>query len=301
MTVPTIHLIGAQARLPAGPISAEAMDFYGSLFKRLPHEVKLSGTHSRWLGFRRRLDPGSEQHIFGLEAPPGAAVPDGCTGWTFGQAPTPWRWWAPTAAIGEFSMAGADWWLSALAPFDTTRSLEDEVQVLPYSPLWPTRFSAMADWLRAELGGSIGRIAHYGSTAVPGLAAKPVIDILVEISSFEQARRTLLPRLCGERWEYWWYSDHMLVVRRDCCMGPRTHHLHFAPLDHPVWNGIYVRDYLKSHPGEAARYAQLKAELAAAHAKDREGYTQAKDTFLREILRRLPQLPATSTTLISSR
>jgi len=67
-------------------------------------------------------------------------------------------------------------------------------------------------------------------------------------------------------------------------MGIRTHHVHMAPRGHTLWEGISFRDYLRRHPGEAARYAALKRDLAARHAHDRERYTQAKTQFVREVM-----------------
>jgi GrpB-like predicted nucleotidyltransferase (UPF0157 family) len=162
----------------------------------------------------------------------------------------------------------------------------DDVQLLPYDPHWPDAFRAQAERLRHLLGHAIARVEHVGSTAVPGLSAKPVIDILVEIADFESARQTVLPKLQDDRWEYLWRDDrppgHMMFIRRDAA-GARTHHVHMAPPDHPLWERVAFRDYLRAHPEEARRYDQLKAQLAAEHPSDRERYTDGKSEYVKRI------------------
>lgn len=107
--------------------------------------------------------------------------------------------------------------------------------------------------------------------------------MLVEVPSYDIARQAILPLLNREEWEYWWYQDHMVFIKRQALMGKRTHHIHLAPAEHRLWEGIAFRDYLIAHPETAARYAALKGELADKHREDREGYTQAKTAFVQEI------------------
>jgi GrpB-like predicted nucleotidyltransferase (UPF0157 family) len=66
-------------------------------------------------------------------------------------------------------------------------------------------------------------------------------------------------------------------------MGKRTHHLHLAPAGHEIWNGLAFRDYLRTHPEEAARYASLKRQLAESHQTDRERYTEAKTEYVKKV------------------
>jgi GrpB-like predicted nucleotidyltransferase (UPF0157 family) len=75
----------------------------------------------------------------------------------------------------------------------------------------------------------------------------------------------------------------MTFIKRQKLMGRRTHHVHMAPRDHRLWEGLAFRDYLMSHPREVSRYAALKRELAKTYRQDRERYTQAKTEFVREI------------------
>jgi GrpB-like predicted nucleotidyltransferase (UPF0157 family) len=165
-----------------------------------------------------------------------------------------------------------------------TINREAAVEIVPYDPRWPglfdqeqrTLFRTIEPWLA-------GPIEHIGSTAVTGLAAKPVIDIMAAVTSLE-ASRPALPVLAGAGYCYSPYrpdSEHWF-----CKPSPafRTHHLHLVPLDSPQWIGaIAFRDYLRAHPAVAAEYGRLKADLAREYRLDREAYTQAKSPFVTRI------------------
>jgi GrpB-like predicted nucleotidyltransferase (UPF0157 family) len=160
---------------------------------------------------------------------------------------------------------------------------DDEVRLVDYDPAWPDGFEEMADRLRTTISPDIAlRIEHYGSTAIPGMPAKPVIDILLEVPSFSEARRNLIPLFNRPECEYWWYDEHMVFILRDES-GMRTHHIHAAPKGHRIWQGLAFRDYLRTHPEDAQRYAALKQNLAESHGNDREAYTDLKTDFVREI------------------
>jgi GrpB-like predicted nucleotidyltransferase (UPF0157 family) len=216
-----------------------------------------------------------------------------------------WRWQrrgelGPKSFLGEFDAFGPEEWgvgregrkrsfsLFAHSPYDLRKStIDDEVRLADYDPAWPEQFEKMAVWLRERLGPKVVlRIEHYGSTAIPGMPAKPIVDILIEIPTFEEGRRCALEILGDETWEFWKYDGHLVFIKRACPMGRRMHHLHLAPAAHKIWNGLAFRDYLKAHSEDAKRYAALKYRLADAHRNDREGYTQAKSEFVEVILRR---------------
>src|SRR3954467_5090188 len=106
----------------------------------------------------------------------------------------------------------------------------EAVHLVPYDPRWPELFRAEAQRLQELLGPQfVLRFEHIGSTAIPGLSAKPIIDMLIEIPSFESAHMNILPKLQQEGCEYHWRDDrppgHMYFVRRDAA-GVRTHHVH---------------------------------------------------------------------------
>jgi len=161
---------------------------------------------------------------------------------------------------------------------------QDDVQLVDYDRSWPEQYGEMAGWLRRELGQTLAlHVEHYGSTAIAGMPAKPVIDILVEIPSFQAAKRRAIPLLNRHEWEYWWYSEHMVFIKRREFMGQRTHHIHLAPREHDLWKSLAFRDHLRVHPDDARRYADLKRHLASTHRHDREAYTEAKGALVAEI------------------
>ncbi len=171
----------------------------------------------------------------------------------------------------------------------------DSVALVPYDPAWPDEFERFTAWLSANLGPAvIGRTEHIGSTAIPGMPAKPVIDVMAQVPDWEQARPAIIPRLNLPEWEYWWYDDHMMFIKRDGFMGRRTHHIHMAPSGSKLWERVAFRDYLRAHPGVASAYAALKTRLADAHEGDREEYTQAKGAFVRETTKRAMAWSGTS-------
>jgi GrpB-like predicted nucleotidyltransferase (UPF0157 family) len=168
---------------------------------------------------------------------------------------------------------------------------EEPVRIESYDPSWPARFEEERRALEKTLGNSItGGVHHVGSTSVPGLDAKPVIDILVGVDDLESLRNFIEP-LGGLGYMYAPYRpDEMHWF---CKPDPahRTHHLHLVPTDSPRFNGeLAFRDYLRIHREVAKEYAALKRRLAAEFEHDREAYTEAKADFIQEVLDRAPNL-----------
>ncbi len=126
----------------------------------------------------------------------------------------------------------------------------------------------------------LNRVEHIGSTAIPNLPAKPIIDLLIEVPDFSIASKSILPLLNDESWEYCWYNHHFMLIKRDKYKGKRTHHLHFATKDHEKWKCISFRNYLKDNPGKAKEYAALKYRLTSQFRNDREKYTIEKSDFI---------------------
>jgi GrpB-like predicted nucleotidyltransferase (UPF0157 family) len=159
---------------------------------------------------------------------------------------------------------------------------DEPVRIAPYDPAWTARFEAERAALTHAIGDwAVGGIHHVGSTAVPGLEAKPVIDILVGVRSLESARACFAPlEALGylyapyRDWEQHWF----------CKPHPsrRTHHLHLVPTDEARFrDALAFRDYLRIRPDVAAEYGALKRRLAAKFEPDREAYTIAKTEFIR--------------------
>ena len=163
----------------------------------------------------------------------------------------------------------------------------EEVAITPYQPRWPRLFEEEADHLRDILPGSIvKRIEHFGSTAVPGLAAKPIIDMVVEVSSSDEVKREVVPILEAEGYDYFWRPTldndppyYAWFIKRDA-RGQRTHHIHMVEADSQLWERLCLVDYLKEFPQEAEKYTRLKEELSRRFPNDRTAYTAAKTEFI---------------------
>ena len=171
------------------------------------------------------------------------------------------------------------------------RATGERVEVVAYDPAWPRRFEEERQHLLACLAPHItGRIEHFGSTAVPGLAAKPVVDILVEVPSLRAMSATIAPLLVAQGYEYFarpsWADpsvpSYAWFIKRDA-QGRRTHHIHMLEAKAPEWERLQFRDYLIAHPAVAKEYEALKYRSAAAHGNDRLAYAKAKTAFITRI------------------
>jgi GrpB-like predicted nucleotidyltransferase (UPF0157 family) len=169
----------------------------------------------------------------------------------------------------------------------------DDVLIIPYDRAWPSLFLAEAERLRGVLDpGEILGIEHFGSTAVPGLAAKPIIDILIAVGSLARAKESMVKPISALGYLYWPDNpkpDRMFFVKGMPPYGERrTHHVHVTEQNGEMWQcRLPFRDYLRAHPGEARRYEALKYELAERFPTDRDGYTDAKTEFIEEIYRKI--------------
>lgn len=171
---------------------------------------------------------------------------------------------------------------------------DEPVHIVAYDPGWPGLFETEATALREVLRPWLaGPIEHVGSTAVPGLSAKPILDIMAAVDSLEASRGALLA--LGKIGYH--YAPHRPDVMHWFCkpgFSMRTHHLHLVPYPSPLWRDrLGFRDYLRSHPATAEEYAALKYRLAELHRSDREGYTEAKGPFIARVLQTLPDSSAT--------
>jgi GrpB-like predicted nucleotidyltransferase (UPF0157 family) len=165
----------------------------------------------------------------------------------------------------------------------------DIIELASADATWPGRFAIEAAAIRDALGSASEGfvIEHVGSTAVPGLASKPVIDILI-IPQNDALPLNALVSAMPKLGYLFWAEDpdpqHMFFVKGMPPNGTgRTHHVHVYPRARamPV---IAFRDYLRSHPGTAGEYEALKRDLAAKSSGDREAYTRGKDAFVARIL-----------------
>ncbi len=177
----------------------------------------------------------------------------------------------------------------------TLTGAAEAVGIVPYDPIWREWFRQERDHLRACLPAELlGRIEHFGSTAVPGLAAKPIIDILVELTSLDEARDRVVPVLTSEGYAHFWSPNwggdptprrYVWFIKRDA-RGRRTHHIHFLePGFTRCWDRLLFRDYLIAHPQVAAEYEALKVALAQDHPRHRQAYTLGKREFIDRVTR----------------
>jgi GrpB-like predicted nucleotidyltransferase (UPF0157 family) len=157
------------------------------------------------------------------------------------------------------------------------------VVIVDYDPQWPILYEEEKGRILGVIGHAVVAIEHVGSTAVPGLGAKPTIDIIVGIRQLADAEECIeLLRSIG--YEYVPEYNDIIPERRYFHKGPpeaRTQHLHMVEVTSDFWERhVLFRDYLRTHPEEARRYHKLKKELSAEFGSDREGYTDAKTAFI---------------------
>lgn len=156
------------------------------------------------------------------------------------------------------------------------------IEVVPHDPEWARQFAQEAEEWREVMGGEIIDVHHVGSTAIQGVSAKPIIDLVIVVQDIERVdaydaemtRRGYLPR-----------GEYGIPGRRYFIKGTeihRTHHIHVYGDGSPeIARHIAFRDYMNAHPDEAAAYGRLKEELAAAHPHDIDAYVDGKDGFIK--------------------
>jgi GrpB-like predicted nucleotidyltransferase (UPF0157 family) len=170
----------------------------------------------------------------------------------------------------------------------------DEVELVNYDPRWPVLFNEEAKRLRAVLDPSlILGLEHFGSTAVPDLSAKPIIDILIAVRSLTDAQASFVEALRSLDYVYWAENpkkDRMFFVKGMPPFGSRrSHHVHVTEPHGEMWQRLAFRDYLRAHPEEAGAYERLKRRLATEHQADREAYTGAKSAYVESVMRKAMQ------------
>jgi len=157
-----------------------------------------------------------------------------------------------------------------------------QVEIVEYDPTWPARFAAERERIGPLLGGA--EIHHFGSTAVPGLAAKPVIDMIALVGNLDAHIAALTT--CGG-YQFPRAFNATLAHRRFLCYpsaSVRIYHLHLVDEPEELERRLRFRDRLRSDAALAREYVTLKRALAVRHRDDREAYTQAKAEFIRASL-----------------
>lgn len=165
--------------------------------------------------------------------------------------------------------------------------LADPVEVVPYDVAWVQLFEAEREKIHEILGSEILNIEHIGSTSVPGLLSKPVIDILVRVRKYPLTEEHLAG-LGALGYQY--RGEEGLTDGQFFRTDPRTRHLRALAEDSPGWEQrISFRDYLRRHPAVRDKYAFLKSGLSEQFRHDRATYTEAKTRFILEVLAQLKE------------
>ncbi|MGB3294973.1 MAG: GrpB family protein [Phormidesmis sp.] len=159
-----------------------------------------------------------------------------------------------------------------------------KVVVVPHDPKWSEMFERESECIHHALGENVVTVHHIGSTAIPGIYAKPIIDLLVEVKDIarvdeQNAQMVLLG--------YEAMGEFGITGRRYFrkeSLQKRTHHVHiFAVGSDQVERHLAFRDYLVGHPGDAQAYSELKRSLAKAYRTDIGKYMDGKDGFIKAI------------------
>ena len=165
------------------------------------------------------------------------------------------------------------------------------VVIVDYDPHWPARFESARRTIVQATGPLVTAIEHIGSTAVPGLAAKPIIDLMPGIRRLEDGLACVAPL---EALGYEYRGENGIPGRhyfnhydKGGVQGTGIQHVHMVVAGSELWaNHILFRDYLRAYPHEAERYSRLKRSLAERFRDNRERYTDAKTGFVADALER---------------
>lgn len=158
----------------------------------------------------------------------------------------------------------------------------DEIVLAPSDPVWALRAEAEGRRLAAAFGEDLVAVEHIGSTAIPGIVAKPILDLLPVVRTLAAADRA---REAVEALGYRWQGEYGIPGRRFCTLddrGRRIVHAHvFAEGDPQVARHLAFRDYLRAHPDESRAYEQEKLRARARHPHDRAAYADDKGPWIR--------------------
>ena len=162
--------------------------------------------------------------------------------------------------------------------------MPDPIVIVPYDAQWPERFLQLGTALRGVLGEIAVRIDHIGSTAIPGVDAKPIIDIQISVASFEPVSLYRDPLV---NLGFVFREDNPDLTKRYFREKPGDHRTHIHVRRQGSWSeqfALLFRDYLRTHAEEAEAYVALKYRLAEKYRDDRLSYTDGKGPFIWEIM-----------------
>ena len=160
------------------------------------------------------------------------------------------------------------------------------VEVVPHNPTWRNEFERESKQVTSALGENVVVVHHTGSTAIPNIYAKPIIDLLVEVNDITQVdERYSAMEVLGYEAMGEFGIPGRRYFRKDNEAGVRTHHVHtFAAASPEIERHLAFRDYMIAHPEDAQQYSELKLSLVKKlHGSDIEGYMDGKDGFIKEM------------------
>lgn len=167
-----------------------------------------------------------------------------------------------------------------------------KVEVVPHNPKWRDAFEVESKYIADVLGENCVAIHHIGSTAIPGISAKPIIDILVEVQDITKVdeqnsvMKSLGYEVMGE-----YGIPCRRFFRKDSKEDVRTHHIHIFEIGSPqIARHLAFRDYMIAHPEDAQKYSELKRDLAEKYPHNIDEYMDGKDSFIKEIDKKAAQL-----------
>jgi len=162
---------------------------------------------------------------------------------------------------------------------------KDKVELMSYTTEWANEFKKEKAILEKLLHGYALAIEHVGSTSIPGLSAKPVLDIAVAVKDLDTLRK-LIPLLSENGYEVTDSIDTKEeIFARKGISELCTHYIHLEVIGNTYWkNHILFRDYLLQHPEVIKEYEALKQKLSTEHKEEREKYTSAKNEFIQRFL-----------------
>lgn len=158
--------------------------------------------------------------------------------------------------------------------------MNEAVVIESYNEDWPAMFAELGFMMRSALGGTAVRIDHIGSTSVPGLDAKPILDVQISVSSFEPFGSIREPL---EAIGFLYRADNPDLTKRYFRERPGQPRIHIHVRREGSWSqqfALLFRDYLRVHPDAREQYAELKRRLAKRYGADRQGYVDAKGPFI---------------------
>jgi len=166
--------------------------------------------------------------------------------------------------------------------------MPEPVIIVDYNPAWPGLYEEEKMCILDAIGEYIEDIQHVGSTSVPGLGAKPIIDIMIGIHDLSLVDECVQPlQSLGYEYlgEFGIPGRHYFRKPPETLSMHRTYHIHMVETNHDGWKrNMLFRDYLRTHPEDAKQYEVLKRALAEQFGSDREGYADAKTDFIEAVL-----------------